>query len=156
MSIFIRLLSAVIVLLGAGIPVSIEAQTPIPKTTQKLAIRWLKTLTVSPTTVQAGTNITAAVTLMRPAVSRLRVDLELVGATVSEVVQYRDCLQVGKQVYVEPDTSRNSFTILTGVTTVGTTSPSTTSRTYTLIGRYGSERISATFTVTRPCMVPFG
>lgn len=162
MASLVRLLSLVIVVLGTAIPAVIEAQTPIPKTRvqprlppNRLTIRWLDTLTVNPTTAVAGVNITATVKLMRPAVNRIVIDLALSDATASEgEILYGDCVSMPTRIYVEPNTSRNSFTIFT--LTPAARRPSTqvgSSKTFTITASYnnGAERVSSTFTVDRLC-----
>lgn len=166
MTTLVRILPMIIAMLGAGIPALIEAQTPLPKppalptSPPKLTIRWLKTLTVNPTTAVAGVNITATVTLKRPAVSRIVIDLALSDATAAEGDWlYGDCVSMPKRIYVDPNTDRNSFTIHT--LTPAARRPSTqagSSKTFTITASYnnGSERVSTTFTVDRLCMGLWG
>lgn len=161
MSTLIRFLPMVIAVLGASMPTVIEAQTPLPRPTPlprtppKLTMRWLDTLTVSPTNVAAGMNITGTVKLMRPAVSRIVVTLALSDSTASEEeILYGDCVSMPTRIYVEPNTDHNSFTIST--LTPAAKRPSTqtgSSKTFSVTASYnnGSERASATFTVTRLC-----
>ncbi|MBK7251739.1 MAG: hypothetical protein IPI06_12980 [Gammaproteobacteria bacterium] len=155
MTTFIRLLPVVIAVLGASMPAVIEAQTPLPPVKPKLTMRWLDTLTVSPTPAAAGTNITATVKLMRPAASRMLITLALSDSTVSEgETLYGDCVAMPTQIYVEPNAYRGNFTINT--LAPAARRPSTqygSSKTFTITASYGSgsDRISTTFTVTRLC-----
>lgn len=118
-------------------------------------MRWLDTLTLSPTTAAAGTNITGTVKLIRPAVSRMLIKLDLSDAMASKgEILYGDCVSMPTQIYVEPNTSRNSFTIST--LTPAARRPSTqtgSSKTFTVTASYnnGSERVSTKFTVERLC-----
>ncbi|MCC7461034.1 MAG: hypothetical protein IT480_01090 [Gammaproteobacteria bacterium] len=156
MGTFARVLSVAFVLLGAGIPMSIEAQAPVPPKAARLTMKWLKSLTVNPAAVRAGMDITVTLALQRAPPTRLKVDLELVGAQPDEGVQYLDCMGMASQVYVERGTRQSSFTIYTGVASVGTRSPTRTSRIYTLNARYGAEIVPATFTVITPCLLSPG
>ena len=162
MATLVRLLSVIMVMVGAGIPAVIEAQTPIPKTPvlpklpPNLTIRWLDTLTVNPTTVVAGTKITATVKLMRPAVSRMRINLVLSDGIAREEGWYSpNCLMMRNWIDVEPGTDRNSFTISTLVRPPAGIQPTQvgSSKTFTITASYnnGAERVSTTVTVDRLC-----
>lgn len=162
MASLVRLLSVIMVMVGAGIPAVIEAQTPIPKTPAgrrpppNLTIRWLDTLTVNPTTVAAGTKITATVKLIRPAVSRMRINLTLSDGIAGEEGWYSpNCLMMRYWIDVEPGTDRKSFTISTLVRPPAGIQPTQvgSSKTFTVTAGYnnGAEVVSTTFTVDRIC-----
>ena len=162
MASLIRLLSVIMVMVGAGIPAVIEAQTPIPKTPvlpkrpPNLRILWLDTLTVNPTTVVAGTKITATLKLARPAASRMRINLTLSDGIAREEALYSpNCLMMRYLIDVEPGTDRKSFTINTLVRPPGGIQPTQvgSSKTFTVTAGYdnGAEVVSTTFTVDRIC-----
>ena len=162
MASLVRLLSVIMVMVGAGIPAVIEAQTPIPKTPvlpkrpPNLRILWLDTLTVNPTTVVAGTKITATLKLARPAASRMRINLTLSdGIAREEAVYSPNCLMMRYLIDVEPGTDRKSFTINTLVRPPGGIQPTQvgSSKTFTVTAGYdnGAEVVSTTFTVDRIC-----
>ena len=162
MASLVRLLSVIMVMVGAGIPAVIEAQTPIPKTPvlpkrpPNLRILWLDTLTVNPTTVVAGTKITATLKLARPAASRMRINLTLSdGITREEALYSPNCLMMRYLIDVEPGTDRKSFTINTLVRPPGGIQPTQvgSSKTFTVTAGYdnGAEVVSTTFTVDRIC-----
>lgn len=155
MKAFSRFLPMVIVIIGASMPAVIEAQTPLPTVKPKLTMRWLDTLTVSPTTAAAGTNITATVKLLRPAVSRMLITLSLSDSTAAEgEVLYGDCVSMPTRLYLEPNTASGNFTIYT--LTPAARRPSTrvgSTKTFTITASYGSgsDVVSTKFTVTRLC-----
>lgn len=162
MASLVRLLSVIMVMVGAGIPAVIEAQTPIPKTPvlpkrpPNLRILWLDTLTVNPTTVVAGTKITATLKLARPAASRMRINLTLSdGIARDEALYSPNCLMMRYLIDVEPGTDRKSFTINTLVRPPGGIQPTQvgSSKTFTVTAGYdnGAEVVSTTFTVDRIC-----
>ncbi len=162
MASLVRLLSVIMVMVGAGIPAVIEAQTPIPKTPvlpkrpPNLRILWLDTLTVNPTTVVAGTKITATLKLARPAASRMRINLTLSDGIAREEALYSpNCLMMRYLIDVEPGTDRKSFTINTLVRPPGGIQPTQvgSSKTFTVTAGYdnGAEVVSTTFTVDRIC-----
>lgn len=162
MATLVRLLSVIMVMVGAGIPAVIEAQTPIPKTPvlpkrpPNLRILWLDTLTVNPTTVVAGTKITATLKLARPAASRMRINLTLSDGIAREEALYSpNCLMMRYLIDVEPGTDRKSFTINTLVRPPGGIQPTQvgSSKTFTVTAGYdnGAEVVSTTFTVDRIC-----
>ena len=162
MASLVRLLSVIMVMVGAGIPAVIEAQTPIPKTPvlpkrpPNLRILWLDTLTVNPTTVVAGTKITATLKLARPAASRMRINLTLSDGIAREEALYSpNCLMMRYLIDVEPGTDRKSFTINTLVRPPGGIQPTQvgSSKTFTVTAGSdnGAEVVSTTFTVDRIC-----
>lgn len=70
---------ALLLLSGALIDVT-QAQTPVPSTVPKLTLQWLAGLSLSKSDVPLGANVVGTVTLLRPALSNLRVTLSMVGA----------------------------------------------------------------------------
>jgi hypothetical protein len=122
------------------------AQTPLPKTQPNLTLKWLSKLTVSPASVTAGTSITGTVVLLRPAIENLVVGLSLSSSRPIEgnILAADGAVSPGS-VTVPKGSDRATFTI-------GTSNPSgwTGSKTFTLGAAYGSERLSTSFTVTKP------
>lgn len=157
-----RLLPMVIAMLGASIPAVIEAQTPLPKPAvlpkipPKLTMRWLDTLTVDPTlrTEDHQKIYYATIKLLRPATSTMTVDLELVGG--HPISGHPDsllveCVWIQRATYVDPSQDHESFRIHAGSLQprVGTP-PTMVQKTIAIAARYGSERVSTTFTVDCP------
>jgi len=131
--------------LGMSLLPAAQAQTPVPKVPSNLTIRWLNTLSISPTSAAAGSKFTGTVKLARAAVGDMRVDLGLDGAKPVEGAGFvLDGVIVPQSVTVPAGKDQATFTITTSssVTWIG-------SKTFTARAYYGSESLSASFTVTR-------
>ena len=140
-----RIISSVAAIIGIGLALVAQGQTPLPKTTPQLTMRWLNSLTVSPTTVPAGTELTGTIILLRPAVSSLTVGLALSGATpVEGNIWVADGAIMQSSVTVPARSDRATFTITTSKPT-----STTGSKTFTVTGSYAAERVSASFTTTQ-------
>lgn len=141
----LRLISVVTVLVGMGLATVAAAQTPLPKTPPKLTMRWLNTLTFSPSTVPAGTEVTGTVILLRPAVSNLTVGLQLSGASpVEGNIWVADGAIMSSVLTVPAGSDRATFKITTSKPT-----STTGSKTFTVTASYAAERVSASFTTTQ-------
>jgi hypothetical protein len=146
----VHLLSLVVVLGSAGIPAATQAQTPEPGT------RWLDSLQVDPQLIARDgmQSITAAVKLTQRAAMPMKVDLELSGATLmpdNPHMQRVECVWTYRSIYLSQRAKRETFPIYTGTLQSRDGKPhATVPKTITLVARYGSERVSATFTVNCP------
>jgi len=150
----------VVALLGATNPQGVLAQTPLPKPAAlpkippKLTMRWLDTLTVDPTmrTENHEKTYYATVKLLRPAISTMAVDLELVGGQPVPGNSLRvECVFVQRLVTVEPGENQENFRIRAGSLQPRVGAPPTmVQKTIAIAARYGSERVSTTFTVDCP------
>lgn len=141
----LRMISVVTLLVGMGIATVAAAQTPLPNTAPKLTMRWLNTLTFSPSTVPAGTEVIGTVTLLRPAISNLPVSLHLSGASPYEGnIWVADGALLYSVLTVSAGSDRATFRI-------GTSKPTSTtgSKTFTVTASYGAERVSANFTTNQ-------
>lgn len=141
----LRTIAAVAALLGMSLAATAQAQTPLPKTGPQLTLTWLGSLTLSPTTVVQGSDVTGTVVLLRPAISNLTVGLGLSGANYIEGnILAADGAVMPSQVTVPAGSDRATFKI-------ATTKPKSTtgSKTFTVTASYGAERKSASFTTTQ-------
>ena len=59
----LRTIAAVAALLGMSLAATAQAQTPLPKTGPQLTLTWLGSLTLSPTTVVQGSDVTGTVVI---------------------------------------------------------------------------------------------
>mgnify|MGYP003489539316 FL=1 len=110
----LRLISVVAVLVGMGIATVAAAQTPLPNTPPKLTMRWLNSLTFSPSPVPAGTKVTGTVTLVRPAAGNLTVGLQLSGASpVEGNIWVADGAIMSSVLTVPAGSDRGTFVITT-------------------------------------------
>jgi hypothetical protein len=140
-----RMIAIVAVLLGMSLPAVTLAQTPLPKIPPKLTLLWLRSLTLSPTTVSAGVDVTGTITLERPAISDLSVGLQLSGATPIEGnIWVADGAIVQGNVTVPAGSDRATFKI-----TTARPKSTTGSKTFTVTGAYAAERVSASFTIAQ-------
>jgi hypothetical protein len=148
----VHLLSLVVVLGSAGIPAATQAQgqTPGP------SMRWLESLQVDPHLIARDgmQSITAALKLAQRAAVPMKVDLELSGATPvpeNPHMQRVECAWTYRSIYLSQRAKRETFPIYTGTLQPRAGTPgATVPKTITLVARYGSERVSATFTVNCP------
>ena len=149
----VHLLSLVAVLGSAGIPAA-TAQTPLQ--TPEPSMRWLDSLQVDPQLIARDgmQSITAAVKLTQRAAMPMKVDLELSGATPvpdNPHMQRVECVWTYRSIYLAQRAKRETFPIYTGTLQPHAGTPrATVPKTITLVARYGSERVSATFTVNCP------
>jgi hypothetical protein len=155
MRMLVRLLSVAVVLVGANIATAIQAQTPLPNVAPKLpSLRWLDTLTVDPTPVVRNNlnAVTATLKLKRSPASTLEVRLELVGGSTRRGgMQGVECVWTSSSIHMEPGTDHESFPIYTGSRQISIGTPSTrVPKVITIAARYGSERVSTSFTVNCP------
>jgi hypothetical protein len=142
----VHLLSLVAVLGSAGIPAAAQVQTPAPST------RWLESLQVDPHLIARDgmQSITAALKLTQRAAVPMKVDLELSGATPVPM-QRVECAWTYRSIYLSQRAKRETFPIYTGTLQPRAGTPgATVPKTITLVARYGSERVAATFTVNCP------
>jgi hypothetical protein len=139
-----KLLSlAAVLLLGAGPFAASHAQT-LTTTTPNLTIRWLAGISVSPTSVTSGRDITGTVTLLRNAVSNTTVGLSLSGATPIEGNIWNSSgVLMPAQVTILAGRSTGTFTIKTP-----TTATWKGSKSFTVGASLGSERVSTSFSVS--------
>ncbi|MDP1690663.1 MAG: hypothetical protein Q8L49_01640 [Burkholderiaceae bacterium] len=146
MNIHARSISTVLFALCMTLSTAASAQTPVQKRPPNLTIRWLSSMTVSPAVANAGTKLIGTVKLERPAVSNLRVDLGLIGATAVEGAGFvLDGVIVPQSVTVPAGRDQATFTIMTS----GTASTRIGSKKFTATASYSSESLSADFTVNR-------
>jgi hypothetical protein len=139
------MIAAVAALLGMGLAATAQAQTPLPKTKPPLTLTWLGSLTLSPTTVVQGSDVTGTVILLRPAISNLTVGLGLSGANYIEGnILAADGAVMSSQVTVPAGADRATFKISTA-----RPQSTTGSKTYTVTASYGAERKTASFTTTQ-------
>lgn len=137
-----RLFSIALLLLGASLQPAAQAQTPVTKLPPNLTIRWLNTLTVSPSSAVAGTKFTGTVKLARPAASDMQVGLGLDGAQAIEGIGFvLNGVVVPPFVKVLAGQDQANFTVTTGPLT------KIRSKTFTARAYYGSESLAASFTV---------
>ena len=145
MRMHLRMIAVVAALFVIALGPVAQAQTPLPKTGPQLTLTWLGSLTLSPTTVVQGSEITGTVILLRPAISNLTVGLGLSGATAVEGnIWVADGAIMPSQVTIPAGSDRASFKI-------STSKPQSTtgSKTFTVTAAYGAERKSASFTTTQ-------
>jgi hypothetical protein len=150
---YIYLSCLIIMLLVSRIPDLAQAQTPLPKLPPKLTIRWLDSLTVDPTPVRRGDlkSVTATLALMRPAATSMEIILELSGGHSVRGMQHSSCVWTYYRVYVNPGDISKSFPIFTGSYQIRAGTPETlVPKNFTFTARYGSESVSASFTVNCP------
>lgn len=146
----VHLLSLVAVLGSAGIPAAAQAQTPEP------SIRWLDSLQVDSHLIARDgmQSITAALKLTQRAAVPMKVDLELSGATLvpdNPHMQRVECVWTYRSIYLSQRAKRETFPIYTGTLQPRAGTPrATVPKTITVVARYGSERVSTTFTVNCP------
>jgi hypothetical protein len=146
----VHLLSLVAVLGSAGIPTAAQSQTPEPST------RWLDSLQVDPHLIARDgmQSVTAALKLTQRAAVPMKVDLELSGATLvpdNPHMQRVECVWTYRSIYLSQRAKRETFPIYTGTLQPRVGTPrATVPKTITVVARYGSERVSTTFTVNCP------
>lgn len=152
----IRSLLLLAVLSGPAIPLAAPAQTPLQAPAPKPGPQWLESLLVDPRSIARDgmQSITAAVKLRQRTATRMEIGLELAGgAPVSgnPGMQRVECVWTYRSIYLAPRAIRESFPIYTGTMhpRAGTRS-ATVPKTITIVARYGSERVSASFTVNCP------
>ena len=152
----VHLLSLVAVLGSAGIPAATRAQAQTPPQTPEPSMRWLDSLQVDPQLIARDgmQSITAAVKLTQRAAMPMKVDLELSGATRmpdNPHMQRVECVWTYRSIYLAQRAKRETFPIYTGKLQPHTGTPrAMVPKTITLVARYGSERVSTTFTVNCP------
>jgi len=152
----VHLLSLVAVLGSAGIPAATRAQAQTPPQTPEPSMRWLDSLQVDPQLIARDgmQSITAAVKLTQRAAMPMKVDLELSGATLvpdNPRMQRVECVWTYRSIYLSQRAKRETFPIYTGTLQPRAGTPrATVPKTITLVARYGSERVSTTFTVSCP------
>ena len=152
----VHLLSLVAVLGSAGIPAATRAQAQTPPQTPEPSMRWLDSLQVDPQLIARDgmQSITAAVKLTQRAAMPMKVDLELSGATLvpdNPRMQRVECVWTYRSIYLAQRAKRETFPIYTGKLQPHTGTPrAMVPKTITLVARYGSERVSTTFTVNCP------
>lgn len=135
-------LAAVVLLVACLFGVS-QAQTPT-NTAPNLTIRWLSGISVNPTSVTSGRDITGTVTLLRNAISNTTVSLTLSGATPIEGnIWISSGVIMPSQITIPAGRSSGTFTIKTPTTPTWKGSKS-----FTVGAALGSERVSKSFTVT--------
>lgn len=137
MKVLLRVL-AVIAVSGLGIPAAIQAQTPQPKLTPQLTLTWLKSVTISPSSVSAGGDATGTVILLRPAIEDMNISVSIQGgAPIEGGFWGLGGILVGGGATVPAGSDRGTFWIKTsrtgGVQTI------------TIVARYGKESKSASF-----------
>ncbi|MBP5991126.1 MAG: hypothetical protein KA766_14065 [Piscinibacter sp.] len=138
-----RLLSIAFLLLGASLHPAAQAQTPVTKLPQGLTVKWLNTLTISPSSAVAGTKFTGTVKLARPAASDMQVSLGLDGAQATEGIGFvLNGVVMPPFVKVLAGQDRAAFTVTTSGSVAKIRSKTFTARAY-----YGSESLAASFTV---------
>jgi hypothetical protein len=146
----VHLLSIIAVLGSAGIPAATQAQAPEP------SMRWLDSLQVDPHLIARDgmQSISAALKLTQRAAMPMKVDLELSGATPvpeNPRMQRVECVWTYRSIYLSQRAKRETFPIYTGTLQPRAGTPgATVPKTITLVARYGSERVSTTFTVNCP------
>lgn len=146
----------VIALSGAGTPAVTGAQNPRPAVSPKQSVRWLDRLVVDPSLVARDgmQSITAAVKLTQRAATSMEVGLELVGGAPvrgNPAMQRVECVWTYRSIYLAERRILESFPIYTGSLRSRAGTPSATvPKTITIVARYGSERLSTSFTVNCP------
>ena len=150
----------VVALSGAGMPAVTGAQTPLPAVPPKQSVQWLDRLVVDPRLVARDgmQSVTAAVRLRQRAAMPMKIDLELVGGTPvrgNPAMQRVECVWTYRSIYLSQRAILESVPIYTGSLGSGSGSgagaPSATvPTTITIVARYGSERLSTSFTVNCP------
>lgn len=148
----VHLLSLVAALGSAGIPAAARAQAQTPEP----SMRWLDSLQVDPQLIARDgmQSISAALKLTQRAAMPMKVDLELSGATLvpdNPRMQRVECVWTYRSIYLSQRATRETFPIYTGTLQPRAGTPrATVPKTITVVARYGSERVSATFTVNCP------
>lgn len=133
---------AVIAALSLGTAAPVESQTPQPKLTPQLTLTWLKSMTISPSSVRSGGEATGTVTLLRPAIEEMRIGISITGGTQMEGGFWGlGNILVDGDVIVPAGSDRGTFWIKSS-TTGG-------ARTITIVARYAKESKSASFTTTK-------
>jgi len=152
----VHLLSLVAVLGGAGIPAATRAQAQASPQTPEPSVRWLDSLQVDPQLIARDgmQSITAAVKLTQRAATPMEIGLELSGGTPvrdNPNMQRVECVWTYRSIYLAQRAIRETFPIYTGTLQPHAGTPrATVPKSITLVARYGSERVSATFTVNCP------
>lgn len=135
--------AALAALLAVGLSTATQAQTPKLQPAPSLQLKWLHSLTISPTTVPGGTSATGTVTLLRPAVSRMEILMRLVGGGDTDGgVSWLEGNWVEMAAYIPAGSDRATFVI--------GTSAESAPRTLTIEVRYAQEVRTATLSTTRP------
>jgi hypothetical protein len=136
----VHLLSLVAALGSSDIPAATDAQTPL----------------VDPQLIARDgmQSITAAVKLTQRAATPMEIRLELSGGTPERDnphMQRVECVWTYRSIYLAQRAIRETFPIYTGTLQPRAGTPrATVAKTITLVARYGSERVSATFAVNCP------
>jgi len=135
--------ATVAALLGFGLSTATLAQTPKLQVQPNLTLKWLNSLTISPATVPGGTSATGTVTLLRPAVAAMLLDLKLVNAIHTDSgVWLQDGNYVQMVLSIPAGSDRGTFSVFT--------TAESAPRTLTVEVRYGKEMRSASVSTTRP------
>ena len=127
----------------ASLPAATVAQTPLPNATPRIELKWLASLSFNPAAAPAGQAIIGTVTLLRPALKDLTVALNMPGATPDESGIYiLDGVIIPARMTVPARSSSATFPVTT-TQPAGAIAP----RSFTVVAAYGSERVSASFTI---------
>jgi hypothetical protein len=129
-------------LLVLGTATTVQAQSPQVKAPANLALQWLHSLTVSPSTITGGASATATVRLLRPAITRMEIGARLVGGAPTDGgTSLLDGNYVPQTVYIPAGSDRVTFQVYT--------TAESAPRTLTIEIRYGKEVKSAILSTTR-------
>ena len=156
MRVVVRLLTVAAVLCVAGIPPATAAQPSQSAPAPQSGTRWLDLLRVDPSLIARDgmQSITAEVKLTQRAVGRMEIGLELVGGAPvrdNPRMQRVACVWTYRSIYLAPRARRESFPIYTGALhSRAATQAGMVPKTITIVARYGSERVSASFKVNCP------
>ena len=132
---------AVLAVLSLGNAAPVESQTPQLKPAPNLTLTWLKSMTISPTSVGVGGDATGTVVLLRPAIEDMTIGVRIQGGTQIEGGFWGlGGILVDGDVIVPAGSDRGTFWIKT--------SRSGGAQTITIIAGYARESRSATFSTS--------
>jgi hypothetical protein len=129
--------AALAALLTVGLSTATQAQTPKMPTAPSISLQWLKSLTINPDTVTNVGSATGTVTLLRPAIKDMAIELSIVGGYLDEAFSTLNGVIIFNRVFVRAGTDRIDFAFM-GSTGLGT---------LTVAARYGQESRTATLTI---------
>jgi hypothetical protein len=121
---------------------SAAAQAPAPKiqTPPNVALKWLDSLTISPATVSNARHAKGTVTLQRPAIQDMAINLCFIGGAPDEAFCYWKGVLILNRVVIRAGTDRVDFEFWSH--------ESAGTGTVTVEARYQNESRTATLTIT--------